>query len=53
MTALIAFLVSGLAALALFCAGVYVLAGAGWALIAGGASLLCVAAFIRQGLTNG
>lgn len=53
MTALIAFLASGLAALGLICAGVFVLAGTGWALIASGVSMMCVAVFLRQGLSNG
>ncbi len=34
-------------------AGVYVLAGAGWALIAAGMSLLVVAGFLRQGFARG
>jgi hypothetical protein len=33
--------------------GVYVLAGIGWALIVGGAFVLLVASFIRQGMTSG
>lgn len=53
MTALIAFLLISLAGLGLLCAGVFVLAGPGWALIAGAASLLCVAAFIRRGMIDG
>ncbi|MEN5029098.1 MULTISPECIES: hypothetical protein [Pseudomonas] len=31
-------------------AGVYVLQGLGWALIAGGLSLLSIAGFVRKGL---
>lgn len=53
MTALIAFLAASLIGLGLFCAGVFVLAGAGWALLAGSASLLFVAAFIRRGMIDG
>lgn len=49
---LIIFLVASLAGLGLSCAGVYVLAGLGWALLAGGASCFAVAGFIRKGLTH-
>lgn len=34
----------------LIVAGVYVLAGVGWCLIAGGVMAICAAAFIRRGL---
>lgn len=38
------------AGLCLIVAGVYVLVGNGWALLAGGVALLMVAGFIRKGL---
>lgn len=49
---LITFLAASAAGLGLSCAGVYVLAGLGWALVAGGASCFAVAGFIRKGLTD-
>jgi hypothetical protein len=42
-----------LAGMALIVFGVYLLAGAPWALIAAGIGALCIAFFIRQGLTDG
>lgn len=33
-------------------AGVYLLTGGGWALVAGGAALLLMAGFVRKGLTS-
>lgn len=53
MSALISFLLAALAAFALLCAGVWLLAGTGWALIAGAFSMFCVAGFIRRGMTSG
>jgi len=44
------FLLLALAGLALLVAGVYVLLGLGFALLAGGAAALLVAAFVRRGL---
>ncbi|WP_158318702.1 hypothetical protein [Advenella mimigardefordensis] len=51
--ALYTFMLTALAGLASLVAGVYVLAGTGWALCAAGASLLIVSTFIRKGLTSG
>jgi hypothetical protein len=51
-TGLILFIAVASAALCLFVAGVFVLAGLGWSLIAGGASFLAAAGFIRKGLTS-
>lgn len=51
-TGLILFIVTAAAALCLFVAGIFVLAGLGWSLIAAAASLLGVAGFIRKGLTG-
>ena len=51
-TGLILFIAAAVAALCLLVAGVFVLAGTGWSLIAGGASFLGVAGFIRKGLTG-
>ncbi|WP_447590145.1 hypothetical protein [Aquipseudomonas campi] len=53
MNAFYAFLLVSLAGFALLCAGVWLLAGLGWSLVAGGASLFCIAGFIRRGMTNG
>lgn len=53
MNALYFFIATAVAGLALACAGTWVLAGTGWALIAGAASMLIIAAFIRRGLTSG
>lgn len=49
---LIIFLVASGAGLAMCCAGVFVLAGLGWALVAGGVSCFAVAGFIRKGLSD-
>jgi hypothetical protein len=46
------FLLVAMAGLCLFVAGVYVLAGIGWALIAGAVALITAAGFIRKGLTS-
>lgn len=53
MNAFVVFLLVSLAGFALLCAGVWMLAGTGWALIAGALSLFCIAGFIRRGITNG
>ena len=49
---LILFLVVAIVALGLLVAGVFVLAGLGWALVAAGAGCLAAAGFIRKGLTG-
>jgi len=49
---LILFVVVALAALCLLVAGVFVLAGTGWSLVAGGIACLAVAGFVRKGLTS-
>ena len=36
---------------ALVCAGVFILAGIGWSLVAGGISFFLIAAFIKKGMT--
>ena len=46
-------LLIGLVGGCLIVAGVYTLAGAGWAMIAGGIAAIGVAHFIRKGLTDG
>lgn len=48
--ALYLFVMAALAGLCLIAAGVFLLAGLGWALVAGGVCLLVCAAFIRSGL---
>ncbi|MFK4075203.1 hypothetical protein ACI2KX_15965 [Ectopseudomonas khazarica] len=53
MNAFYAFLLVSLAGFALLCAGVWLLAGLGWSLVAGASSLFCIAGFIRRGMTNG
>lgn len=47
---LILFLLAAVGGLCLGVAGVFVLAGLGWSLLAGGAALLLVASFVRKGL---
>ncbi|SDS42353.1 hypothetical protein [Pseudomonas prosekii] len=49
-TGLIIFIVAAVAALCLFVAGVFLLAGLGWALIGAAVSFLAAAGFIRKGL---
>lgn len=53
MNAFYAFLLVSLAGFELLCAGVWLLAGLGWSLVAGAGSLFCIAGFIRRGMTNG
>jgi len=52
MSALTAFLLTSLAGFGLLCAGVWMLAGTAWALIAGSCSMFCIAGFIRRGMTD-
>lgn len=52
MNAFYAFLLVSLAGFALLCVGVWWLAGTGWALIAGAASMFSIAWFIRRGLSH-
>lgn len=49
---LLIFLVTATVGLCLFVGGVFVLAGAGWSLIAASASCIFAAGFIRKGLTS-
>ena len=49
---LLIFLLVSLAGLASCCAGVYLLAGLGWSLMASGVSCFAVAGFIRKGLIS-
>lgn len=51
--ALVWFVLLMTAGAALLVAGTYVLAGMGWALLAGGALCICAASFIRKGMTGG
>lgn len=51
-TGLLIFLTCSLLGLGLLVAGVFVLLGIGWALLAGGVALLVIAGFIRKGLTS-
>ncbi|MFT0533939.1 hypothetical protein ACMHYJ_14090 [Castellaniella hirudinis] len=50
--ALTLFLLAAIAGLSLLVAGTFVLAGPGWAFVAGGAALLVCAAFLRSGLRS-
>lgn len=52
MSALTAFLLASLAGFGLLCAGVWMLAGTAWTLLAGAFSMFCVAGFIRRGITS-
>lgn len=52
MSAFTAFLLVSLIGFALLCAGVWILAGTGWALIAGAACMFLSAGFIRRGLRD-
>lgn len=53
MSALIYFFLASLIGFAMLCAGVWLLAGTGYALLAGAASMFCIAGFIRRGMTGG
>lgn len=46
------FIAAALCGFALAVAGVYVLLGLGWALLAGGGAFLLIAGFVRKGLTG-
>ena len=46
-------LVLGAAGFVLIVAGVYILAGIGWAFIAGGVACLVLAYFVHRGVTDG
>ncbi|WP_236713898.1 hypothetical protein, partial [Pseudomonas sp. ICMP 10191] len=52
-TASIIYLLTAVLGFALAVAGVYVLLGLGWALLAAASSCFVAAAFIRRGLTGG
>ncbi len=52
MSAFHYFIITALAAFCMACAGVWMLAGTGWALLAGALSLFSIAAFIRRGLSS-
>lgn len=53
MNALICFVLAALAGFGLLCAGIWILAGTGWALLAGAGSMFCIAGFIQRGMTSG
>lgn len=53
MSALICFILVALIGFGLLCAGVWLLAGTGYALLAGAVSMFCIAGFIRRGMTGG
>lgn len=53
LSALLWFLLLALAGACLVVAGVYLLAGLGWGLVAGGVLCLVAASFIRRGMTDG
>lgn len=51
--AIVWFLLLLAAGAAMLVAGVYLIVGIGWALIAGGLLCICAASFIRKGMTDG
>ena len=53
MSALTFFIAASLLGFGLACAGVWMLAGTAWALLAGAASMFCIAGFIRRGMISG
>lgn len=50
---LLIFLLAAISGLCLLIAGVHLLLGLGWALIAGAGSMFCIAGFLRKGLISG
>ena len=52
MNPLHVFILSALCGLALGVAGVFILAGLGWSLLAGAGALFLIAGFVRKGLTG-
>lgn len=52
MNPLHVFILTALCGFGLAVAGVFILTGLGWALLAGAGSLLLVAGFLRKGLTG-
>lgn len=52
MSAITFFIMASLLGFGLACAGVWMLAGLAWALIAGSVSMFCIAAFIRRGMSS-
>lgn len=52
MNALHFFIITALTGFCMACAGVWMLAGPAWALLAGALSMFCVAVFIRRGLVS-
>lgn len=53
MNALTVFILVSLTGFALLCAGVWMLAGTAWSLLAGSGSMFVIAGFIRRGMTSG
>ena len=53
MKVLLLFLLLGVLGLSCFVAGILVLYGHGWALIAAAPSFISAAAFLRRGMTDG
>lgn len=52
-SAVLWFLLTGVAGVAVLVVGVFVLAGSGWACIAGGAALVLISALIARGMSHG
>jgi hypothetical protein len=52
MNPLHVFILTALCGFGLAVAGVFILAGLGWALLAGAGSLFLIAGFVRKGLTG-
>lgn len=53
MNPLLVYILAALCGFALAVAGIYVLFGLGWSLMAGAGSFLLIAGFVRKGLTDG
>lgn len=51
--AIVIYIICALNGLGLFVAGVFILAGLGWSLLAASVSMLAISAFIRSGLSGG
>ncbi|WP_201020211.1 hypothetical protein [Pseudomonas cichorii] len=52
MSAFSCFIIFALMGFGLACAGIWMLAGVAWALLAASFSMFCIAGFIRRGLSS-
>lgn len=53
MNALTFFIIAAVIGFGMACAGVWMLAGTAYALLAGSLSMFCIAGFIRRGMISG